>query len=135
MINANKKNVWHITLDQKDTLFRYIAREMLVLNNNMSIDSLVDNFDKSHGIIIKESLLNQLGIKKLPSSEFFYLKYQIKMERVNTKKTTIYVSIPILGTVKNLPLGVDFICSRNTYNYINQPLYNKNHKCKLQLHD
>ena len=126
LINANKKNVWHITLDQKDTLFRYIAKEMLVLNNNMSIDSLVDNFDKSHGIIIKESLLKQLGIKELPSSEFFYLKYQIKMERVNTKKTNIYVSIPILGTVKNLPLGVDFICSRNTYNYINQPLYNKN---------
>jgi len=121
----DKKNVWHITLTQNDTLFQYITREMLQVRKGVTKDSLINNFDNSYGIIIKKSLIKQLGLKLDNPLDLNYLKYRIPLERVNTnKKHNIFVSVPILGVVENLPLGVDFICSRNTFNYIGTPLYN-----------
>ena len=61
-----------------------------------------------------------MGLKKENALDQNYLKYSVPFDRINsTKKYYVFASIPILGVVDNLPLGVDFICSRHTYNYIN----------------
>jgi len=127
--SKSKKNVWHITLDQDDTLFKYISSDMLQVRNSILKSELVKKFNNSHGIIIKKSLINQLGFKSKNFSDLNYLKFRIPFDQINIDKISdFYTSIPVLGVVDDLPLGVDFICSKNTYYYLNHLLYNRTAK-------
>ena len=46
--SKSKKNVWHITLDQDDTLFKYISSDMLQVRNSILKSELVKKFNDSH---------------------------------------------------------------------------------------
>lgn len=115
--------VWLITLDQEDELFKFLADTMLTTKNQKCKDQLTNNFNESHGVIIKRGLLDELGYK---NNDQNYLKYKIRFVSPlgNQGNIDLQVSIPILGFVDDLPLGVDFVCNYNTYTYLKYPFYN-----------
>tara|TARA_B100000767_G_scaffold263655_1_gene277660 strand:+ start:772 stop:2370 length:1599 start_codon:yes stop_codon:yes gene_type:complete len=102
-----------LSLKQSSSLFKdFLVRDQSFKESCKDYDFLVNNFDQSHGVIVKRKFLERLNYSL--DSHPNYLKYYIK----NGYGETFYASIPILAVVNDLPLNVSYACNKKTINYL-----------------
>ena len=107
------KRMVGLSLKQNSSLFKdFLLKDQSFKRSCKDYKYLADNFDKSHGIIIKRKLLERLSynVDSFPN----YLKYY----NSDGYGEPFYNSIPILGVVNDLPLNVSYTCNKKTIDYL-----------------
>lgn len=103
-----------ISINKFSSIFYdFIIKDQSFIKSCKNYNFLVENFDDSHGIIVKRKMLNRLGL----SEDTKYLKYYCQ----KSNSEPFYSSIPVLAIVDDLPLKASYLCSFKTKDYfINQ---------------
>jgi hypothetical protein len=100
-----------ISMKKTSSIFKdFIIKDKSFINSCENYKYLVDNFDKSHGVIVKRKMLSRLGFNDNSN----YLKYYCQ----KSDGSSIYSSIPVLAVVDDLPLDASYLCSFKTYDYL-----------------
>ena len=102
-----------LSLKQSSSLFKdFLIRDQSFKESCKDYDFLVNNFDLSHGLIVKRKFLERLNynLDSFPN----YLKYYIP----DGYGEPFYASIPILAVVNDLPLNVSYACNNKTIDYL-----------------